>query len=66
MIEAEWSQYTYDYAYKFGNFAKAACFFDGFHMIIQLILISLIKGIIWEVFTVVDTHEEEGEYETEV
>ena len=23
MIEAEWSDYTYDYAYKFGNFANS-------------------------------------------
>ena len=36
MIEANWSPYTYDYAWKFDSLAKSACFFNGFHMIIQV------------------------------
>ena len=55
MIEAEWSNYTYDYAYKFNDLWSSAIYFDVFHMIVQLILLSLIKGIVWEVFTVVET-----------
>ncbi|EGR34851.1 hypothetical protein IMG5_000790 [Ichthyophthirius multifiliis] len=54
MIEANWGSFVYDYAYKFDNFTLSVFYFDSFHMIIQLVLISLIKGIVWEVFTVVD------------
>ncbi len=65
MIEAEWSIYIYDYSYKFQDFWGAALFFDVFHMIVQLILLSLIKGIVWEVFTVVETTESENEISEE-
>lgn len=41
-------------AYKFDNFYFAMFYFDIFHLIIQLILISLVKGMVWEIFTVVE------------
>ena len=29
-------------------------YFISFHMIIELIMLALVKGIIWEVFTIVE------------
>jgi hypothetical protein len=34
MIEANWSSYIYDYAYKFDNFEVVVLYFDSFHLII--------------------------------
>ena len=58
MLEANWSNYIYDYAYKYDNFIAAAFYFNIFHMIVQLILLSLIKGIVWEVFYAVHNTED--------
>ena len=34
MIEANWTTFIYDYAYKFNNFVGAMLYFDIFHMLI--------------------------------
>lgn len=60
-IEAEWSNFTYDYAYKFQDFLTACLYFNGFHLIVQVILLSLIKGIVWEVFTVVEKNSKKNQ-----
>lgn len=54
MLEANWTILIYDYAYKFGDFVAAMAFFDTFDLFISLVLLSLLKGIVWEVFTVVE------------
>jgi hypothetical protein len=41
-------------AFKFNNFYLAMVYFNSFHLIIQVILISLVKGVVWEIFTVVE------------
>ncbi|EGR33043.1 hypothetical protein IMG5_062980 [Ichthyophthirius multifiliis] len=61
MVQSNWSLFTYDYAYKFDNLYISMMFFDTFDMIISLILLSLIKGIVWEVFTVVDNEIKQAE-----
>lgn len=55
MIEANWSETTFDMAYKFNNLLKSVSYFDSFHIIIVLVLISVIKGIVWDVFSTVDS-----------
>ncbi|EGR34811.1 hypothetical protein IMG5_001520 [Ichthyophthirius multifiliis] len=65
MIESNWSLCTYDYAYKFGNFLLSMFFFNTFEMFISLILLSLIKGVVWEVFRVVDQELKEKNQEKE-
>lgn len=55
MVEANWSAFTYDYAFKIDDFYASAFYFNSFHMIIQLILLSLMRGIVWEVFSVVES-----------
>lgn len=53
MIEGSWTPYIYDYAYKFNNLTQSALYFISWDIIMSLILLSLIKGIVLEVFTVV-------------
>ncbi len=50
----------YDFGWKFG-FANSAIFFCSFHMIIILFLMSLLKGLVWNVFNIVDAHFKEEE-----
>jgi hypothetical protein len=45
MIESSWSYITYDYAYRYDNFAEAVVFFTFVHFYIVLVLISLMKGM---------------------
>ena len=45
---------VYDYAYKFDAYTETMLYFISFHMIMELIMLSLVKGIIWEVFTIVE------------
>ena len=54
LLEAEWDGLIFHYAYIFNDVWKSALFFITFHLIISLILLSLIRGIVWEIFIVVD------------
>ena len=45
----------YDYGYKF-NFTGSIIYFFSFHMITILFLLALIKGLVWDIFRVVDEH----------
>ena len=36
-----------DYGYKFGTY-KSAIFFSLFHMIVVLIILSILKGLVWD------------------
>lgn len=42
-----------DYAVKF-NFFLSAFYFNSFHFLVIVILLSLLRGLIWEVFIVID------------
>ena len=48
----------YDTAFKFQNFAMVCIFFISFHFMVNLVILSLLKGLIWEIFTVVETETE--------
>ena len=63
MCEAAWVNLIYDTAYRFheiitdpfkvSNYGFICIFFISFHFISTLIILSLIKGLVWEIFTVV-------------
>ena len=52
-----WINIVYDYGYKF-SYIKAFTFFLSFHLIVNLLLLSLMQGLIWEVFVIVDQDQE--------
>ncbi|EGR34843.1 hypothetical protein IMG5_000710 [Ichthyophthirius multifiliis] len=52
-IAATWSNVVFDYAYKFDNMIQSIIFFNSFYFI-AIFILSLIGGIIWEVFNVVE------------
>ena len=56
-VEAGWTVYIDDYAYKFGNFFMTEMYFILWNMLIQLVITSLLKGFVWEIFSVVDDTE---------
>ena len=43
-----------DYAVKF-DFFVSAFYFNSFHFLVIIILLSLVRGLIWEVFIVIDS-----------
>jgi hypothetical protein len=49
-----WSYMIFDGAERVESLWISMLYFDMFHMIAQLIFISLFTGIIMEIFTVVD------------
>ncbi len=49
-----WMNQVYDYGFKLDNFQSAALFFNTFHVLVSTIMMSLIKGIVIEVFREVE------------
>ncbi|KAL4429432.1 hypothetical protein ABPG74_021019 [Tetrahymena malaccensis] len=66
MVEANWSSYIYDIAYKFDIPIQANILFISYDFIQNFILLSLVKGIVWEVFTVVNQELKEIELKNEL
>lgn len=44
----------FDYAYRYDIYIPICLYFDSFHGILTIVLLSLLTGLIWEVFTLVD------------
>ena len=61
MVEANWTNIVWGYAYKSQNYPIAIFYFVSWYILISLILLSLIKGIVWEVFIIVDVSQKEFE-----
>lgn len=55
MLEQGWINLIYDFAYKFGSLPRSVFYFGSFHIVTQLIVLSIIKGIVWDIFTVIDS-----------
>ena len=53
VTQSNWTVFIYDYAYKFG-FIQASIFFCTFHLLTILFMMSLLRGLLWETFYVVD------------
>ena len=49
-----WVLIMADYSVKF-DFFISAVYFNSFHFLVIIILLSLLRGLIWEVFTVIDS-----------
>jgi hypothetical protein len=49
--EATWTDVEFDYIQRFGGLAKVSYFFNSYHALANLVVISLLTGLIWEVFT---------------
>ena len=52
MIESGWTSFIYDYAYKFDNLTASSLYFITWDILMSFIILSLIKGIVLEVFMV--------------
>ena len=48
-----WSNMIYDYQFMFGNETTVSFFICSFWAIVKLIILSLLTGLIWEVFTII-------------
>lgn len=59
--EANWSSYLFDYGTKCDKMGFSIFYFDSFDLIMTFVLLSLMKGVVWEVFTVVEITQREHE-----
>ncbi|KRX04281.1 hypothetical protein PPERSA_11405 [Pseudocohnilembus persalinus] len=50
-----WSYLIYESQIRIGSLFLSYLFYDVFHLLVQLVVVSLFKGIIWEIFSVVET-----------
>lgn len=50
MIEAGWSPIVYDYAERYNSFAAAVFFFVAIHVLVVIILVSLMKGMVADLY----------------
>lgn len=58
-MTSRWTNVLYDYAVRFNSLAKAALFFDSYFALANLVIVSLLTGLIWEVFTFLNKNLEE-------
>lgn len=54
LIESAWSFLYYDLSFKFKKFYSPCIFIMSFHGIIVQVMLGFIKGIVWEIFKIVD------------
>lgn len=53
VTEIGWSFIIYDYAEMFGSFFASSLFFNSFYLLVKHIILSLLTGLIWEIFTII-------------
>src|SRR3990167_9505718 len=58
ITENGWSSILIDYAVKFGSLFRAAAFFHSFYHLAKFIILSLLTGLIWEIFSIVSARME--------
>jgi hypothetical protein len=58
-LSSRWTAIELDAAYRFENLGAAAALFNSYHCITNIILISLLTGLIWEIYTFVNKNLEE-------
>jgi hypothetical protein len=54
MIANGWAEVMVNYAERFHNDTVTEIFFISFHAIVNIVLLSLLSGLVWEVFSFVD------------
>ena len=58
VTENGWSNIIYDYKHKFDYGWWVPIFFNSFYSIIKFVILSLLVGLIWEIFLIVSEHIE--------
>ena len=58
ITENGWSNILVDYAVKFDSLFRAAAFFHSFYHLGKFIILSLLTGLIWEIFSIVSARME--------
>ncbi len=66
VTENGWSNIQYNYAEKFGSPTEASIFFNSFYLLVKFIILSLLTGLIWEIFTIISSNLTEDEEEPEM
>ena len=56
VTENDWSYIIYEYAVLFESFLASAIFFNSFYLLIKHIILSLLTGLIWEIFTIISNN----------
>lgn len=56
VTENGWSNIIYDYAAKFQSFTKSMMFFHSFYLLVKYIILSLLTGLVWEIFTIISNN----------
>jgi len=59
IVQAQWSSQVYDWAYRFDSLTKSSFYFNTFCSITNYFIISLLTGLIWEVFTYMEKQFEQ-------
>ena len=54
LVEAGWSMVAFDYATIFGYYGLVMLYFVVCHLLTVLIISSLLKGLVWEVYSSVN------------
>ncbi|EAR99094.2 cation channel family transporter (macronuclear) [Tetrahymena thermophila SB210] len=62
VAESKWTDFLYGYGYQ-TSLPLSAAYFVTYHMFSIFFFMSLIKGVIWDVFNVVETYLKEQEYD---
>jgi hypothetical protein len=62
MTQSKWVDFVYGYGYKF-SLGLSAAYFCCYHMFSVLFFMSLLQGMIWDVFTVVEEYFRQHELE---
>lgn len=56
VTENGWSNIIYDFADKFNSMFASAMFFDSFYLLVKFIILSLLTGLVWEIFTIISSN----------
>ena len=54
ITENGWSNIQYNYAEKFDSRIIASLFFNSFYLLVKFIILSLLTGLVWEIFTIIN------------
>lgn len=59
MLNIDWGKIVFYYTKLFNDYPSSIAFFISYHIVIQFIFLALLKGIIWEIFTVLEFDEDQ-------
>lgn len=53
LLEGGWSTLAFDHAYRYGSPILCISYFVLCHLTIVFLIVSIIKGVIWEIYDTV-------------